>query len=120
MPIRIEVQSSNTSPSDTLRQSAAALGVNRLTAVTIKRLYFIEHDLSEDDIERLCALLLVDPVTEKATWQPLAAMTLPAPNPDLHSVEVAFRPGVTDVPARELARGMAEIGVEGGEVITGT
>src|SRR5690606_37300728 len=39
---------------------------------------------------------------------------------DCYTVEVTFRPGVTDIPARELARGMAEIGLSGGEVITGT
>jgi phosphoribosylformylglycinamidine synthase len=33
-------------------------------------------------------------------------------------IEVAFRPGVTDVPARELARGMVEIGLPACEVAT--
>jgi phosphoribosylformylglycinamidine (FGAM) synthase PurS component len=34
-------------------------------------------------------------------------------------VEVAFRPGVTDVPAREAQRGMVEIGLPACEVATG-
>ena len=35
-------------------------------------------------------------------------------------VEVSFRPGVTDIAARELERGMVEIGLPPGEVATGT
>ena len=39
---------------------------------------------------------------------------------DRQAVEVAYRPGVTDVAARELARGMVEIGLPACEVATGT
>jgi phosphoribosylformylglycinamidine synthase len=75
---------------------------------------------------RLCALLLADPVTETATWESLDAAPVSSAGHavgstgDLHVVEVAFRPGVTDVAARELARGMAEIGLPESEVATAT
>src|SRR5690606_28942559 len=100
---------------------AAALGINGLRGCAITRLYFIENDLTESEINRLCTMLLVDPVTEQANWR---SVDEPAPHaessPSHHLVEVTYRPGVTDVPARELARGMAEIGIDGGEVVTGT
>ena len=122
MSIRIEVQSQHTSEADSILQGAAALGINGLQGCTISRLYFIEHDLSPAEIDRLCTMLLVDPVTEKARWQPVETPSLakPAFAPCDHLVEVTYRPGVTDVAARELARGMAEIGIDGGEVVTGT
>jgi phosphoribosylformylglycinamidine synthase subunit PurSL len=121
MSIRIEVQSQHTSEANSILQEAAALGISGLQGCTISRLYFIEHDLSPAEINRLCTMLLVDPVTEKARWQPVDTPSLAMPESAScdHLVEVTYRPGVTDVSARELARGMAEIGIDGGEVVTG-
>src|SRR5690554_5570985 len=100
MPIRIEVHSPHASTANSILQGAAALGVDGLRGCTIARLYFIEHDLTEAEIKRLCTMLLVDPVTEQAHWRPIDA---PVPQPEkrsgYHLVEVTYRPGVTDVPA---------------------
>ncbi|MCC6458553.1 MAG: phosphoribosylformylglycinamidine synthase subunit PurL [Caldilineaceae bacterium] len=121
MPIRIEVQSPHASAANAILHGAAALGIDGLRGCTLARLYFIEHDLTEAEINRLCTMLLVDPVTEQARWRSVDAPTPPSEQASGQQiVEVTFRPGVTDVPARELARSMAEIGIEGGEVVTGT
>ena len=120
MSIRIEVHSRNAAPAKALLHDAAALGVDGLRECTITRLYFIENDLSPAEIERLCTMLLVDPVTEQATWHNVDATTNSPQQTKGHLVEVTYLPGVTDIPARELARGMAEIGLAGGEVATGT
>lgn len=127
MPIRIEVYASHASTTTALIADAAALGIHSLTGCRIARLYFIEHDLPPSQIDRLCTLLLVDPVTETSTWRLLDTSELHRGEPVLmddqspngHVVEVTFRPGVTDISARELARGMAEIGIDGGDVLTG-
>ncbi len=122
MPIRIEVFGPHASATAAVVEGAAALGVSGITGCRMARLYFIEHDLSADDIERLNRWLLVDPVVEQARWEVLDASAAPAADTHAvngHAVEVTFRPGVTDVPARELARGMAEIGLDGGEIVTG-
>ena len=113
-------------------RSAAALGISTLQECSIVRLYFLEHDPGPEALDRLCAFLLADPVLDHATWgqidrsppsHPLTQrpsnLRLPSPSPS-HVVEVAFRPGVTDVAARELARGMVEIGLPACEVATGT
>ena len=114
MPIRIEVHSPQAAAARAILQGAAALGIDGLQNCTIAHLYFIEHDLTDAEIEHLCTMLLVDPVTEQARWR---AVDAPAPSNEQgsHVVEVTYRPGVTDVAARELARGMAEIGINGGE-----
>lgn len=117
MPIRIEIHSPHAAAAAAVRHGAVALGITALTACRVTRLYFIERDLAPTQIEQLCTLLLADPVTEHATWR---AVDAPAPAAAHPIVEVTFRPGVTDVPARELARGMAEISLDGGEVVTGT
>ena len=118
MSIRIEVNNRNTTTAEAIVQGAASLGISGLRRCTVTRLYFIENDLTSAEIQRLCTLLLVDPVTEQASWQNVGEPV--ATKAGTHSVEVTFRPGVTDVPARELARGMQEIGLAGGEVISGT
>lgn len=122
MSIRIDVvgrraaaQVHSAAAQEVLR-GAAALGIRGVDSVTIARLYFLERDPGPDAVARLCASLLADPVTEEATWGPLDPSQSHVPC----MVEVAYRPGVTDVAARELARGMAEIGPPPCEVATGT
>ncbi|MBW7881457.1 MAG: phosphoribosylformylglycinamidine synthase subunit PurL [Caldilineaceae bacterium] len=120
MSVRIEVQSSHPAASDAILRNAAVLGIRGLTDVRISRLYFLSHHPGTESIERLCAYLLVDPVMESATWSDGAGDESTAPGAGVQVVEVAFRPGVTDVPARELQRGMVEIGLPRCEVATGT
>ncbi len=74
----------------------------------------------------LCARLMVDPVTETARIIELPSQ-LPSDSTDLtakpadgHTVEVALRPGVTDVAARVLEQGAAELGIDGLEAASAT
>ncbi|MCC6169518.1 MAG: phosphoribosylformylglycinamidine synthase subunit PurL [Caldilineaceae bacterium] len=120
MPIRIEVHSSHTPAAAALLTDAASLGIGVISGCRIARLYFIKHDLDPAQIDRLLTMLLVDPVTDSANWRALHDTGAEVAAAGTHIVEVTFRPGVTDVPARELARGMAEIGIDGGDVLTGT
>lgn len=96
-------------------EGAASLGI-AIEGCRVERLYFLARNPGDAALERLCTLLLADPVTERYSWSILDSNTQSTPN----TVEVAFRPGVTDVAARELARGMVEIGLPLCEVATGT
>lgn len=147
MTVRIEVRSNHPAAGQKVTRGAANLGVGGVTSCRVVHLYFLENDLGDEAIVRLCSLLLADPVTE--TWRVVrgegqrasipesqvalsqSALMLdsattstgddspPTPKPSLHIVEVAFRPGVTDVAAREAQRGMVEIGLPACEVATG-
>ncbi len=120
MTLRIVVTGPHSAAAEAVVAGSAALGISGLAGCTIARLYFLQRDPGAEATQRLCALLLADPVTEQATWQLLdAAAPAPAAHGE-HTVEVAYRPGVTDVAARELARGMVEIGLPACEVATGT
>lgn len=128
MTIRIVVQGQHNAAGQSIVRNAAALGIRGLNACHIARLYFLAQNPGTESIERLCASLLADPVVEQATWQELPAPHAAAnahshpahaDETGAHLVEVAFRPGVTDVAARELARGMVEIGLPPCEVATG-
>lgn len=130
MSIRIEIRSlapaSLSSAGQAIVRSAAALGISTLQECRIVRLYFLEDDPGPDALQRLCAFLLADPVLERAAWGPTNqaadahAGVRTERDGEIHVIEVAYRPGVTDVAARELARGMGEIGLPPCEVATGT
>lgn len=118
MTIRIEVHGPLSPLTQTILRGARDLGLTSALSCTVARLFFLARDPGPANLERLVALLLADPVAESATWRAVGAHEA-----DLHdgcSVEVAFRPGVTDVTARELARGMVELGLPACEVATGT
>jgi phosphoribosylformylglycinamidine synthase II len=130
MTIRIEVTSRQQAAGADIVRNAAALGIPALRACQVTQLYFLAEHPGPVAIERLCALLLADPVTDVASWHVVGSEQSPVLsqlntehwtlNTEHHVVEAAPRPGVTDVAARELARGMVEIGLPACEVATGT
>ena len=117
MTIRITVQSKQDGAGQRVIHAAAALGIQTLTACRVAHLYFLAENPGATAINRLCTLLLADPVTETAAWVDLADHA-PLQSNSTFVVEVAPRPGVTDVAARELARGMVEIGLPACPVTT--
>uniref|UniRef100_A0A7C1FST4 Phosphoribosylformylglycinamidine synthase subunit PurL n=1 Tax=Caldilinea aerophila TaxID=133453 RepID=A0A7C1FST4_9CHLR len=131
MTVRVEVRSTHPTTGQSVVRGAAKLGIGGLKRCEVVRLYFFERDLGDEAVERLCRLLLADPVMD--TWRVVRGKQTDATassitssitssmagGRSLHVVEVAFRPGVTDVPARELRRGMAEIGLPDCETATG-
>lgn len=131
MAIRIDVHGPHTARKREILSDAQQFGVSTIGDCSIARVFFLSADLPEDAIRLLCATLLVDPVTESYVWS-----HLPAGNAERHTgaanasttedpavaqaVEVAFRPGVTDVTARELVKGIEETGLQPCHVVTAT
>lgn len=93
-------------------KDAHALGFHHLHSITVQDLYFIEGQLSQEELQQLTLKLLTDPVTQSATWDELPASPL-----DLESdsviLEVSLRPGVTDPVAAEIVRAAHELGING-------
>ena len=128
MVFRIEVNSRSQKDESRITAAAHRLGIHSLLSCQRSRLYFLtnlaDRALGADEIDNLCAFLLVDPVTETAQVSqeyrphspPVAAQ--PACELSVHVIEVALRPGVTDVAARELERGAAELGIHHLEAVT--
>ncbi|MCB9139317.1 MAG: phosphoribosylformylglycinamidine synthase subunit PurL [Caldilineaceae bacterium] len=114
MTVRIEVRGAHAATTRGILRNAVALGINELRACTVSRLYFLEENPGAELLQQLCTFLLADPVTESASWDVRPA------DKGVHVIEVAPRPGVTDVAARELRRGMQEIGLPDCDVTTGT
>lgn len=94
---------------------AHALGFHDLQRIKCQDLYFIEGQLSQEEMQQLALKLLSDPVTQNvessvlkvernlSTLQPSTFTTL----------EVAYRPGVTDPVAEQLVRAAHELGFRG-------
>jgi phosphoribosylformylglycinamidine synthase II len=87
---------------------AHALGFQHLKSLQVQDLYFIEGQLSQEDLQQLALKLLSDPVTQDASWLELPA-ALPKPEDDSVILEVALRPGVTDPVAEQLVRAAHEL-----------
>ena len=91
---------------------AQILGFHELKRLECQDLYFIEGQLSQEDLQQLALNLLTDPVTQIASWD-----ELPAPPAALASdtvmVEVALRPGVTDPVSEQIVRAAHELGFSG-------
>jgi len=98
--------------SSTYLQEARALGFDTLQRIIVHDLYFIEGQLSQEDLQQLALKLLKDTVTQSASWTELpSALTSIAP--DTVILEVALRPGVTDPVAEQLVRAAQELGLQG-------
>ncbi len=119
MTIRIEVESTQGIASREVLAKASTLGLSGIRRCRVRNLYFLSDPLSAESLQRLCASLLVDPVTERAEWWGESQEERPAPDAGIQVVEVTYRPGVTDLAARELERGIAELGLPHMRAVTG-
>ncbi len=93
-------------------KDAHALGFQHLKSIQVQSLYFIEGQLSQEDLQQLALELLSDPVTELASWTELPAAHSKAED-DSVILEVALRPGVTDPVAEQLVRAAHELELQG-------
>ncbi|MEX1020427.1 MAG: phosphoribosylformylglycinamidine synthase subunit PurL [Litorilinea sp.] len=141
MTLRIEIRPRNPRAPRAILTGATQLGIDALEDCRVVRLYFLESDIGDPALEILSARLLTDPVTETAHWtrtehahaddrrNPRSAsgadnrLSVETNGANGHTgpvVEVTLRPGVTDVAARELERGVVELGLPATRVASGT
>ncbi|MEM7125906.1 MAG: phosphoribosylformylglycinamidine synthase subunit PurL [Chloroflexota bacterium] len=138
MSWRICINGKHDATENQLVRDAHALGLNRIITCRVARLYFVRgpsvsESLDPSQIQYLSTRLLADPVVEDAHWEVVedahgqgsanrraVQEGQPCLANELHFVEVAFRPGVTDVSARELRRAMIDLGLPQCQVATGT
>jgi phosphoribosylformylglycinamidine synthase II/phosphoribosylformylglycinamidine synthase I len=105
---RLTVYASATSSDERLVKAAHQLNVTALEACTPARLFFLEGELSTDDVERLARELLTDPVTEQYSLESLNGST----SDTSHYIEVTLHPGVTDPVAENIVRSAHLIGID--------
>ena len=92
-------------------KGAHALGFQPLQRIIVQDLYFVEGQLSQEELQQLALKLLTDPVTQTVAWDELPAPLTP-PEVDAVILEVSLRPGVTDPVANEIVRAAHELGFQ--------
>lgn len=92
-------------------EDIADLGINGVDSVKTATVYWIEGSLNSQTIERIGTELLADPITQLFTSN--------ADNEKIKdwTVEVQFKPGVTDAVGDSTAKGIKDLGIEGVETV---
>ena len=114
MYYRISVEPSGRAANDGeqhgLLHDALSLGVS-LTGVATRTLYFVQGELTAEQIDLLCARLFIDPLTETASWEVVSGSGDAGPiKSAAWVVEVGLHPGVTDPVANQIVATAAILG----------
>ncbi|GAB4501775.1 MAG: phosphoribosylformylglycinamidine synthase subunit PurL [Anaerolineales bacterium] len=90
---------------------AQALGFHDLKRLECQDLYFLEGQLSQEEMQQLALKLLSDPVTQNVAYSLFEKRESNGLTSNF--VEVSLRPGVTDPAAAEIVRAARELGFGG-------
>ena len=92
---------------DGILEDIADLGISGVNSVRTATIYWIEGTLNTQTIDRIGSELLADPVTQTYTYV----------NQDNSSknwtLEVQFKPGVTDAVGDSTVKGIQDLGIQG-------
>jgi phosphoribosylformylglycinamidine synthase subunit PurSL len=105
---RITVTSTLPTRTNALLSQIPTIGITSIISINIRDVYFLEGNLTKQDLERLTALIC-DPVTDSFKWQKIDDRV--ADLSEVNCIEVALRPGVTDNVASQLLRAARQIKV---------
>ncbi len=92
---------------------AHALGLISISRITCYDLYFLQGELSQEQLEQLTLQVLHDPVSQTILWQELpegAGPTL-SMGGNQPVIEVTLRPGVTNPVAEQILRASRTLGI---------
>ena len=117
MAWKIEVSDNFTDQVDLL-QDIRDLGVDEIESIDYTRLYFLEGEtqiksgtsFSSSQIDLICSELLADNITQSYRFQP---ENLEESDPG-YSVEVRFKPGVTDSVGESVGKGIQDLEIARG------
>jgi phosphoribosylformylglycinamidine synthase subunit PurSL len=111
---RITVASTLPTRTNALLSQLPTIGITSSISIKIQDIYFLEGNLTRQDLERLTALIC-DPVTDSFQWQKIDDRV--ADLSEVNCIEVALRPGVTDNVASQLLRAAHQIEVNALEAV---
>ena len=92
-------------------QDVTDLGLVGVESVHTVQIYWIEGDINSPAIERICAELLADPVTQNYVYS-RSDNHIPGQSDDsVWTIEVRLKPGVTDTVGDSVLKGVRDMGV---------
>ena len=83
------------------------LGISGVDAVRTATVYWIEGTLDEQAVDQIGAELLADPITQDYTFRPESDSV------KRWTLEVQFKPGVTDAVGDSTVKGITDLGITG-------
>lgn len=83
------------------------LGISGVDSVRTATVYWIEGTLNDQAIDRIGAELLADPITQVYTFRPESDSV------KRWTLEVQFKPGVTDAVGDSTVKGIKDLGIAG-------
>ena len=95
---------------DGLCDDITDLGIRGIEKARYVRLYALQGDLSEQEVDTVAAQLLADPVTQNYLYHQDGSLDAEAGQ---WRVEVWFRPGVTDAVGDTTMKGVRDLGISG-------
>jgi len=108
--IEVSVRASFPDPrGDRLEMDIRDIGIMTITRARVSDLYFLEGELDEAEARKIGQELLADPLVEDFSWSesPLS----PINGGDVHNIEVAYNPGVTDPIEESVGKAIRDLGI---------
>ena len=92
-------------------QDITDLGLAGVESVRTVQIYWIEGEISSHAIERICAELFADPVTQNYVYSRSDNHTPRQSDGSVWTIEVRLKPGVTDAVGDSVLKGLRDMGV---------
>jgi len=106
-----------------IAQDIKDLGITDVEQVRTAQLYWLNGDITEKDLETICAALLTDSITQRYAYSSIgegletpindAWVSPPLGRGRGWVVEVNFKPGVTDAVGDSVMKGIRDLGISG-------
>ncbi len=88
-------------------EDITTLGINGIDSVRTAMLYYIEGTFDRQTVERISRELLTDAITQVYSY------ASEGPNREEWTIEVQFKPGVTDAVGDSTVKGIKDLGIAG-------
>jgi len=83
------------------------LGIDKDITVRTHDIYWLEGDITPDDLQRIAACLLSDPIVQEYCLNPSSE----ADTPSCHSLNVTYNPGVADPVEETVMKALGDLGI---------
>jgi len=102
-----------------IKQDITDLGITGVERVRSSHLYWINGEITEAEIDKICHLLLADIITQEYSFEYLDQNSSTEKNKGENDwfVEVTYKPGVTDAVGNSVVKGIQDIGIVGVESV---
>jgi len=102
-----------------IAQDIEDIGIAGVQRVRTGHIYWLDGEVKEEEIERICEDLLVDAITQRCSYEKesgsheLDESELSPRGAKAYEVVISFKPGVTDTVGESVMKGIRDLGIKG-------